>query len=390
MGLRKHSQSKRRIDEIPVQVQNAEQSRQQSSKRVQDSTDNSTKHYHTLAITSGKGGVGKSTVTANIAYALSKQGFVVGVLDADIYGPSQSGLLGALDESLSVDDSGKIRPAKAHGIHFVSSAAIAQLKQAVLWRAPMANKLIMQFLSQVAWPKNMDILLFDLPPGTGDIHITLCQKAHIDGAFIVTTPQHVATQVAERGLQMLQKVNVPVWGVIENMGGLVCHACGSYNEIFSSNAAQQFADHYNLPMVANLPLETELCDASESGMPVLSYAPDSFSAACFQQCAQFISTKLSEQVQHSKYEYAINNGKLTMKIDGTEQSISARVLRLNCQCALCVDENTGKKRLIDTNVPENIAIVNVKPVGQYGLQLYFSDGHHTGIFQYKDLASYVG
>jgi ATP-binding protein involved in chromosome partitioning len=372
---KKKVENKPKLTDIPVKIEGA------NVKKPVDQTES--KKYKIIAVTSGKGGVGKSTVTVNLAFALKSKGLSVGVLDADIYGPSQVGLLGAFGKDLETTDQGKIIPACSQGVYFVSSGSLVQSSQAVLWRAPMVNKLIMQFLSQVQWPEELDVLLFDLPPGTGDIHITLCQKAKIDGALVVTTPQHVATQVAERGLQMLKKVNVPVWGIIENMGALICKKCGTPNALFDSDAADNLAKHYDLPILAKIPLETTLSESCEMGKPIIEYAPDSYSSKAFISIAdQVIATAAVKQSALPNYN--IVNGQLVLSND-TSKTHLAYDLRLNCQCATCVDENTGKKLLNSEVVSKNILITSLKPVGQYGLQLYFSDGHHTGIYKYSDL-----
>jgi ATP-binding protein involved in chromosome partitioning len=375
-----------KIRDIPVKVESGSPAQVSRPKSAVDKKSVLEQKYKIIAITSGKGGVGKSTVTANLAVALQQQGLVVGILDADIYGPCQAGLFGSLESPLDTTDTGKIIPIVSQGVHFVSSSALVQPDQAVLWRAPMVNKLIMQFLMHVQWPKNLDVLLLDLPPGTGDIHITLCQKANIDGAIIVTTPQHVATQVAERGLQMLKKVNVPIWGIIENMSGLICESCGSLNKIFLSDASDKFAKHYNLPIITKIPLESVLCDSSDAGQPILSYAPISLSSQCFKEIANFVQKKIIKNDKKSQPQYKLLAGSLIFTMENIEKSFMAQKLRMNCKCALCVDENTGKKILKDTDVNANISIISLEPVGNYGLQLYFSDGHNTGIYRFEDLA----
>ncbi len=373
---KKKNENKPKLNDIPITVEGT--APKKPSIQVES------RKYKTVAITSGKGGVGKSTVTMNLAFALKAKGLTVGVLDADIYGPSQSGLFGALDKDLETNEQGKITPILSQGIHFISSAALVQSNQAVLWRAPMVNKLIMQFLYQVQWPDDMDVLLLDLPPGTGDIHITLCQKTKIDGALVVTTPQHVATQVAERGLQMLRKVNVPIWGIIENMGALICKKCGTENNLFDSDAAMNLARHYDLPILANIPLEAKLSESCELGKSVIDYAPDSHSAKAFALIADQVQRQIASPIAEKHHQYNLVDGNLVIS-NGDSKTHLAYNLRLQCQCASCIDENTGKKILKENSVPKDILITSLKPVGQYGLQLYFSDGHHTGIYKFSDL-----
>ena len=378
-ALKKDNSIKPSIHDIPVKVES------QLSTKGKEQVTVSGKSYKTLAITSGKGGVGKSTITANLAIALKEMGLVVGVLDADIYGPCQSGLFGALGTDLETNQSGEIMPMFSQGVHFVSSAALVKSNQAVLWRAPMVNKLIMQFLYKVSWPKALDILLLDLPPGTGDIHITLCQKANIDGAIVVSTPQHVATQVAERGLQMLNKVNVPIWGLIENMSGLICKSCGTQNEIFMSGASDKLAKHYDIPVIAKIPLEMTLCESSESGRPILNFSPESQSAESFRNIAKFVNKKIKDNTSLQKINCQLKDGDLLINETGKQKQLSAKMLRAVCQCASCVDENTGNQLLNTNSIADDISIIKFKMVGNYGLQLFFSDGHHTGIYQFSKL-----
>ena len=347
------------------------------------------KSYKTVAITSGKGGVGKSTLTANLAVALTKQGLSVGVLDADIYGPSQSGLFGALEAPMTSSESGQLIPIESHGIHFVSAAGLVAANQAVVWRAPMVTKLITQFLSSVRWPEAMDILLLDLPPGTGDIHITLCQKAAIDGALLITTPQHLATQVTERGLQMLNKVKVPVWGLVENMRGFVCEHCGRESELFYSQAASELARRYELEVLGQLPLEKSLSDSAEAGEPVLDYAPDCQNSTVLGN----IATRVAEKCQDDSgggLNFEIRNNTLIPDRQYPDHAISAWQLRNDCPCAMCVDEHSGQKRLDPNRIDADIRLTRAEPVGRYGIRLHFSDGHNTGIYQYHKLCEQAG
>ncbi len=192
-----------------------------------------------IAIASGKGGVGKSTVSTNLAYALKEAGFKVGLMDADIYGPSQPGMLGAELEPPRVVG-GQLKPTSRYGMSFISMGLFLGGGGPVIWRAPMAMKMVQQFIGNVLWG-DLDFLLIDLPPGTGDVQLTLAQQAHLTGAVIVTTPQEVALGVARKGLKMFEQVNVPIIGIIENMSGFICAHCGKETAIFGSGGGQRMA-----------------------------------------------------------------------------------------------------------------------------------------------------
>jgi len=219
-----------------------------------------------IAIGSGKGGVGKSTVTANLAVALAKAGRKVGLLDADILGPSQQMMMGSADKPQSAD--GKIMdPVVAHGVKLVSIGLFLDPDQAVIWRGPMVTGTIQQFLFKVNWGP-LDVLLVDLPPGTGDVQLTLAQKTKMTGAIIVSTPQDVALIDAHKAIDMFQKVHVPVLGLIENMSMYVCPVCGHEDHIFGEGGVRAEARRMKLPFLGDLPLAREIRTAGDSGQPI--------------------------------------------------------------------------------------------------------------------------
>ena len=219
-----------------------------------------------IAIGSGKGGVGKSTVASNLAVALAKQGRRVGLLDADIYGPSQPRMMGVSKRPASPD--GKIiEPLMAHGVTMMSIGLMLKEDEAVIWRGPMIMGALQQLLSQVAWGK-LDILIIDLPPGTGDIQLTLCQRTHLTGAIVVSTPQDVALLDARKALDMFQKLKTPVLGLIENMSTYICPNCGHEAHLFGHGGVAAEARKQDLPFLGELPLDLAVRVAGDAGTPI--------------------------------------------------------------------------------------------------------------------------
>lgn len=219
-----------------------------------------------VAVGSGKGGVGKSTVTSNLAVALAKAGRKVGLLDADIYGPSQPRMMGVSGRPASPDGQ-RIEPLHAHGVTIMSIGLMLQEGEAVVWRGPMLMGAMQQMLQQVNWGE-LDILLIDLPPGTGDVQLSLCQKAAVSGAIIVSTPQDVALLDARRAIDMFRKLRVPVLGLIENMSTYICPQCGHEAHLFGHGGVTAEAGAMNLPFLGELPLQLEVRLAGDSGQPV--------------------------------------------------------------------------------------------------------------------------
>ncbi len=236
-----------------------------------------------IAIASGKGGVGKSTVSANLACALAQSGRRVGLLDADVYGPSQPRMLGVSGRPASPD--GKtILPMRNHGVTMMSIGLMTNEDQAVVWRGPMLMGALQQMMMQVQWGA-LDVLLVDLPPGTGDVQMTLAQKAQVDGAIIVSTPQDVALIDARKGIDMFNQLKVPILGMIENMSTHICSNCGHEEHIFGHGGVAAEAKKLGVPLLAELPLDLQIRLASDGGAPITVSAPDSPQAQAFQDLA---------------------------------------------------------------------------------------------------------
>ncbi|WP_136441732.1 Mrp/NBP35 family ATP-binding protein [Pacificoceanicola onchidii] len=236
-----------------------------------------------LAIASGKGGVGKSTVSANLACALAAQGRRVGLLDADVYGPSQPRMLGVSGRPASPD--GKtILPLRNHGVTLMSIGLMVNDDQAVVWRGPMLMGALQQMMMQVQWGA-LDVLIVDLPPGTGDVQMTLAQKTPVTGAVIVSTPQDIALLDARKGIDMFKQLNVPIAGMVENMSTHICSKCGHEEHIFGHGGVAAEAEKLGVPLLAELPLDLATRLASDGGAPIVVSAPDSAQAQAFGRLA---------------------------------------------------------------------------------------------------------
>ncbi|HUF55351.1 MAG TPA: Mrp/NBP35 family ATP-binding protein [Thermohalobaculum sp.] len=232
-----------------------------------------------IAIASGKGGVGKSTVAANLAIALAAQGKRVGLLDADVYGPSQPRMMGISGRPSSPD--GKtILPLRNHGVTCMSIGFMVPEGEAVVWRGPMLMGALQQMLRQVEWGR-LDVLLVDLPPGTGDVQLTLAQKAEVTGAIVVSTPQDIALLDARKAIDMFKKTSVPILGLIENMASYICPSCGHEAHIFGHGGARREAERLGLPFLGEVPLDLSIREAGDSGAPIVASRPSSPQAQAF-------------------------------------------------------------------------------------------------------------
>lgn len=243
-----------------------------------------------IAVASGKGGVGKSTTSVNLALALAQQGAKVGLLDADIYGPSAPIMLGLNERPRSIDGK-SMKPLEAHGIQTNSLGFLMQDDAPAIWRGPMATQALTQLITQTAW-HDLDYLIVDMPPGTGDIALTMAQKIPLVGAVVVTTPQDMALADAKKGLKMFQQVNVPVLGVVENMSMHICTNCGHAEAIFGQHGGRDMAEQYNVPWLGALPLAMSIREQTDSGSPTVVSAPDSPEAHLYHE----IATKLAARI----------------------------------------------------------------------------------------------
>lgn len=248
---------------------------------------------HIIAVASGKGGVGKSTVAANLAVALAEQGHRVGLLDADIYGPSVPLALGARGQK-PAQQNGKLQPIMAHGLKTMSIGFLTDTDAPMIWRGPMVQSAIVQMLRDVDW-SDTDILVVDMPPGTGDAQLTMAQKLKLSGAVIVSTPQDIALIDARKGLEMFQKMNVPILGVVENMSGFCCGHCGHVTPIFGVGGAQETAAALHVPFLGAIPLHPDIRAYTDAGTPVIHAAGLDDIASLYRAMAQKISASLPER-----------------------------------------------------------------------------------------------
>ena len=239
---------------------------------------------HMLAVSSGKGGVGKSTLCANLAIAMGLTGKRIGLMDTDIYGPSIPGILGAKEKPQVEPDSNRIIPVVAHGVKLISMGLLMDPGSPVIWRGPMLAKMITQFLFNVEWGE-LDLLLLDLPPGTGDVQITLTQSAPLDGALIVTTPSEIALSDVRRGVQMFRQSEIPVLGLIENMSSFTCTNCGSESRIFGSGAGRETAAAFGIPFRGEVPLDPRLRECADEGRFIEDVTSDSSAGLAIKQLA---------------------------------------------------------------------------------------------------------
>ena len=344
-----------------------------------------------VPVASGKGGVGKSTVSANLAIALARLGASVGLMDADIYGPTIPTIMGASTPPIA--QNGTIVPVLRYGVKIVSMGFFVPKGEATILRGPMLSKLIDKFLGGVEWGE-LDYLLVDLPPGTGDVQLSLCQRIPLTGAAIVSTPQDLAFNVAEKAISMFTKLRTPVLGLVENMSGFECRHCGQREEIFGSGGARRFAAASGIPFLGEIPLSTDIRTTSDEGNPIVQSMPESPSARAFLRVAENLAAQVStvamggastdrpeiaEMTQPSETELRI------LWKDGHESLYTGHALRLGCRCAVCVDEISGNKRLREESISKDVRPLSIDPVGRYAIRFHWSDGHSTGIYTFEHL-----
>jgi ATP-binding protein involved in chromosome partitioning len=246
---------------------------------------------HTIAVSSGKGGVGKSTVAVNLALALRQTGATVGLIDTDVYGPDVPLMLGTKGKPGMFDN--KIIPVEAHGLKLMSIGLLVNEREAIVWRGPMIHSFIQQMLKDVNWGA-MDYMVFDMPPGTGDAQLSLSQVLPLGGVVMVTTPQDVALLDVRKAIGMFQRLNVPILGIVENMSTFACPHCGQHTAIFGDAGGQRLADEYAVPLLARLPLDPETRKGGDEGAPIAVRRPDSSQARAFRDLAASVAMRLDE------------------------------------------------------------------------------------------------
>ncbi|MBE0643130.1 MAG: iron-sulfur cluster carrier protein ApbC [Bacteroidetes bacterium] len=251
---------------------------------------------NTIAISSGKGGVGKSTVAVNLAVALAQAGARVGLIDADIYGPSIPLMMNVQSQPRAYSEDGKTRmlPIESYGVQLMSIGFLVRPEDALIWRGPMASGALKQFLTDVDWDE-LDYLLFDMPPGTGDIQLTLSQSLPLSGAVIVTTPQDIALADARKGVRMFEKVSVPILGLIENMSYYICAHCGERDEIFDYGGGKRTSEDLAIPFLGEIPITTRVRVGGDKGVPIVELEPESPVSISFRETAMHLAGQISER-----------------------------------------------------------------------------------------------
>ncbi|HUS98405.1 MAG TPA: P-loop NTPase [Hyphomicrobiaceae bacterium] len=340
---------------------------------------------HLIAVASGKGGVGKSTTTVNLALGLQATGMKVGILDADIYGPSQPRLLGLAGRPQPRED-GALEPMKAYGLKAMSMGFMVDEGTPIIWRGPMVVSALNQMLRQVNWGE-LDVILIDMPPGTGDVQLSIAQQVPLSGAVIVSTPQDLALIDARKGLAMFQRVDVPVLGIIENMSYFLCPHCGERSDIFGHGGAAKEAGKLGVPFLGGIPLHMDIRETSDRGQPIVATEPESEHAAIYRDLASRVWTEVqAADGTLIKPDLAPSGDGATLKVSypGREAGeLSAEMLRVMSPSAEVQGHSPSQR--VTVGGKRNVKITNLEPVGSYAVRIRFSDGHNTGLYTWDYL-----
>ncbi|MBI5504564.1 MAG: P-loop NTPase [Deltaproteobacteria bacterium] len=337
-----------------------------------------------VAVSSAKGGVGKSTVAANLAVALASRGYRVGLADVDIYGPSIPIMFGVSELPHPDAATRLIEPVESCGVRLMSMGFFLDDQAPVVWRGPMAMSATKQFLRGVAWGE-LDYLIVDLPPGTGDVPLTLAQEIPLDGGIVVTTPQDVALADVTRGAAMLRRVSTPILGVVVNMAGYLCPTCGTRDDLFGTHPAEQIARTIGAPVLAQFPIDARVRETGDAGRPITAADPEHPLSRAYLALAEAVEEAL---------------GKLRADLYGAEpvsidRDDTAGVVRIHwsdavvteytyaglrgwCPCAVC-QGHASQARFVEVEDPR---LVGDEGVGRYAVRLHWADGHDTGIYSY--------
>jgi len=372
---------------------------------------------HVIAVGSGKGGVGKSTVSVNLAFALQQLGGSIGLLDADILGPSIPGMIGLpTGQPPAMNQDKKLVPGDRHNIKVVSMGMLTGDDRPAILRGLMVTKYLRKFVGAVQWG-NLDYLIVDLPPGTGDVQLTLAQSVPLSGAIIVTTPQDVSLKIARRGLRMFETVHVPILGIIENMSTFTCPHCGKGTDVFRHGGGERMSRELSVPFLGSIPLDADIVTCGDEGRPIVLEKPNSIAAKAYHSIATELVGRLQElpsaALKVLAWNWETNEGApewlegsarpagsrttaiglrrrdaRTLSVlweDGQRHDFDVRDLRLGCHCALCIEEMSGRSLLDPKTVRADVAPRTISSVGNYAITYVWNDGHSSGIDTFKHL-----
>lgn len=347
-----------------------------------------------IAVSSAKGGVGKSTVASNLALALKALGGKVGYADVDIYGPSAPILFGTSELPKADRERKLMHPVPVHGIEVMSMGFFLDDDAPVVWRGPMVMSATKQFLRGVDW-QGLDWLVVDLPPGTGDIVLSLAQEVPLDGAIVVTTPQDVAMSDVKRGVAMFRKVNTPILGIVQNMAGFACPGCGKVDHVFGERGGESLAQELGAPVLAEIPITTALRSQADAGTPLVAADPDHAVSRIYMELAAKVQVAVDEargdlygpQPQEISHEAGADQVRIVWS-DGVETKYSLSGLRGWCPCAQC-QGHSGEVRFV--HAEQSPELTGFEGVGRYAVRFLWADGHSTGMYSYpwlREIAEY--
>ena len=372
-----------------------------------------------MAVGSGKGGVGKSTVSVNLALALQRLGGRVGLVDADILGPSVPGMLGIpTGRPPAVTPDGKVIPAERYGVKTMSMGMFTGDDTPAVLRGPMVGKYLRMLIGGVQWG-DLDYLILDLPPGTGDTQLTLAQSLTLSGAVIVTTPQDVSLKIARRGLRMFEKVQVPILGIVENMSTFTCLHCGQSTDIFRRGGGERMSREIGVSFLGAIPIDADVVTGGDEGCPIVIDKPQSVAAQAYVAIAAALAKQLGAAPATLLKSFVWNwdsregvpgwlesgirpTGSRTTAIgfrqrdartlsvlweDGHHDDFDVRDLRLACHCALCIEEMSGRKLLDPKTVRPDVSPQVISSIGNYAIGIDWNDGHNSGIYSFNHLRS---
>jgi ATP-binding protein involved in chromosome partitioning len=341
---------------------------------------------HMIAVASGKGGVGKSTTAVNLALGLQATGLKTGILDADIYGPSQPRLLG-LTGRPQVAHGNVLKPMEAYGLKAMSMGFLVDEGTPIIWRGPMVVSALTQMLRDVEWG-DLDALVIDMPPGTGDVQLTMAQQVPLSGAIIVSTPQDLALIDARKGLNMFRKVDVPVLGIVENMSYFLCPKCGERSDIFGHGGARLEAEKLGIPFLGGVPLHMDIRSTSDEGQPIVASRPDSAEALIYREIAARAWAELQsgadDRIKPPRLDIGPDKSALSVAFeDAAPFTLSAEMLRVMSPSAE-VQGHSPEQR-VTVGRKKNVKIKELRPVGNYAVRIVFDDGHDTGLYAWSYL-----